>query len=238
MHRHHTAAAVRLAVGLILATTLVASSLAAQGPLGGPPRPDLRRGDRVSLGLTLAVEIPRGDFDEYAGVGVGLSAHILVTNQAGWLGLRVSGEGAIYQSVGTPVVGVGQLSVGNRMGMLGVGPQFTVPTGPVRPYGYAAVGGVFVRTDSSISGLPNLLGEDPVYTDVTHMFELGGGLYLPLTSGARSVALDLGARYRWNGDTRFLGGRGVALNQGQLTLTPIRQSPRLLVLSLGAAVGL
>jgi hypothetical protein len=190
--------------------------------------------------LTLAVAIPRGDFDEFAGTGLELNAHMLVVNRAGWLGLRVSGAGAFYRAVGQGVAGVGSLHLSNRTGTLDVGPQVTLPSGSVRPYGFASLGGTYIQTESSITGLTNpLTQEDPVYNDVTHAFGLGGGVYVPLTAGDRSISMDFGARYRWNGRTRFLDGNGITLvSPGQLSLNPTRVSPRLLILSLGVAVGL
>jgi hypothetical protein len=233
------AAARSLAV-LALAAALHAASLAAQDPFGDPPRPNFSTGDRISVGLTFAVAIPRGDFDQFAGTGLELNAHLLFVNRDGWLGLRVSGAGAFYQAIGQGVAGIGNLRLSNRTGTLDVGPQVTLPWGPVRPYGFASVGGTYIRTDPSITGLTNpLTQEDPVYNDVTHAFAVGGGVYVPLTTGDRSISLDFGARYRWNGRTRFLESNGITLvSPGRVTLNPTRVSPRLLILSLGVAVGL
>jgi hypothetical protein len=235
----HVAAAARTVVVLVLAPTLHASSLTAQEPFGPPAVPEFSLGDQLSLGLTAGVSIPRGPFAEFAGLGFELKAHVLVVNRAGWLGLRVSGSGVFFREADSPLYGGRSLSVRNRMGALDLGPQVIAPTGRVRPYGYGTIGGVFVLTDSSLDGLTTFQSYDPVFSEVARVVTLGGGMYVPLTEGSRSVALDFGAQYRWNGGTRFLDGGGINFGSlGQPGLDPIAVSPRLLVLSLGVEIGL
>ena len=240
MNRHRSIVRSSSTVAVLaLLAALNAPPLAAQGPLGDPTLADLSIGERTSLGLTAGVAIPQGEFGDVAGLGFELIAHVLVVNTAGWLGLRVSGAGALYGAVSSPVVGIGRLSSGSRMATLDLGPQIIAPSGAVRPYGYATLGGTFALTDPSIESGINSVAQPPTYSDVTHVLKVGGGLYVPLAAGARSISLDFGAHFRRNGDTRFLTGDGVTLLQpGELDLNPIFVSPKLLVLSLGVVVGL
>lgn len=221
------------------AAVIATSPLAAQGPVGEPRRPDLWSGDRASLGLTAGLAIPTGEFRGVAGLGFELTAHLLLVNSGRWLGLRVSGSGAIYRAVSSPVTNVGRLSAGNRMATLDLGPQILAPRGVVRPYGYATLGGTFAVSDPSIEGWVDPLFQPPTYSDVTYVLEVGGGLYVPLTAGERSISLDLGAHFRRNGATDFLRVDGIALAQpNQLSLNPSAVGPKLVVLSLGVVVGL
>jgi hypothetical protein len=240
MNWHMSIAAIsRIAAVLAVTIAVHGQTLTAQVPLGDPLRPDLSIGDRTSFGLTAGVGIPRGEFDEVAGVGFELIAHVLVVNTAGWLGLRVAGAGAFYREAGSPVTGIGRVSARSRMATLDIGPQLIVPDGTVRPYGYATFGGTFALTDPSVESGIYSVSETPAYSELTHVFKVGGGLYLPLTAGERSISLDLGAHYRRNGDTRFLRADGVTLVQpGEVGLSPIALNAELLVLSLGVALGL
>jgi hypothetical protein len=220
---------------VVLLAALHPLALSAQDPLGDFPR---SLGDRMSLGLTAGVSIPQGEFSDVAGVGFELVAHVLMVNEARWLGLRVSGTGALYGKVHSPVVGIGRLSTGSRMATVDLGPQIIAP-GVVRPYGYATVGLTLALTDPSIDGWAGGGFQQASYTDVAHVLKMGGGLYVPLTRGERSISLDLGAHYRRNGGIRFLTAAGVALAQpSELSLSPTALNPKLLVLSLGVAVGL
>lgn len=231
----------RIGAACALLTLGWAAPLGAQipGPFGEPRRPEATIGSRTSLGVTLGVVIPQGKLSEFAGTGFEVTAHMLLLNDGGWLGLRVSGSGALYDAVASPVGGVGRLSVRSRTGTLDVGPQLVASHGSVRPYGYGTVGGTFALMDPSIENAVNPISQPSALTDVTWAFKLGGGFYVPLTHGERSIALDVGSHFRWNGGTRFVGGDGITVGpSGQVLLDPSRLTTRALVFSLGVTMGL
>lgn len=218
-----------------LASILVAPALTAQQTLA----PEMPSRDRLSVGLTFGLAYPQGEFSELSGVGFELSGHLLIDlDRAGWTGLRLAGTGSIHpeQAVGTPVSGLGRLSVRNRLGSLSVGPQLTVAHGVIRPYGYSTVGLIFVDTDPSFGGAGGSLSDVSGYADLTHVVTLGGGLYVRFSAGPRTIALDLGAQYRWNGDTRFVGRDGVVLTPNGVAVDPLDVSADLVVVRFGVAV--
>lgn len=232
----------RMGAACALLATIHAPALRAQdpGPFGGPRRPpEMSIGNRASLGATLGVVIPQGELSEFAGTGVEVTAHLLLLNQGGWLGLRVSGSGALYDAVDSPVGGVGRLSVRSRTGTLDVGPQVMASRGSMRPYGFGTLGGTFALMDASIDGAVNPISQPSALTDVTYAFKLGGGFYVPLTHGERSISLDVGSHLRWNGGTRFVDGDRITVGpSGQVILDPTRVTTRALVFSAGVTVGL
>lgn len=234
--------AARHLVGLVIALLAVLASQAdparAQDLPGERMLPERLMGNRTSLGFAVGIAIPQAGFAEFAGVGVEATATLLVENRAGWLGLRVSGEGALFRSVDSPVTGGGRLTAGSRTASLDVGPEVMVSEGSLRPYGYGTVGGIFALVDSSIEGGINDASRPPTFSDVTYVFKVGGGLYIPVTTGERSIMLDLGTHLRWNGDTRFLRGDALTLTPtGQFDADPVTVGGRLLVFTVGAVVG-
>jgi hypothetical protein len=93
----------RCAAVVVLLAALDPLALSAQDPLGDFPR---SLGDRMSLGLTAGVSIPQGEFSDVAGVGFELVAHVLMVNEARWLGLRVIGPTRMAYERVIPIVDI------------------------------------------------------------------------------------------------------------------------------------
>ena len=103
-----------------------------------------------------------------------------------------------------------------------IGPQITVPAGPIQPYVNAAIGFVDLVTRTSVRG------SDSEYEyastnnadDVTSAWIFGGGLYVPL--GRRSDwKLHGGARYFYGGEATYLKEGDIQDNpDGSVTLFP------------------
>jgi hypothetical protein len=103
-----------------------------------------------------------------------------------------------------------------------IGPQITVPAGPVQPYLNAAVGFVDLVTRTSVRG------SDSEYEyastnnsdDVTSAWIFGGGLYVPF--GRQSAwKLHAGARYFYGGEATYLKEGDIQDNpDGSVTLFP------------------
>jgi hypothetical protein len=118
-----------------------------------------------------------------------------------------------------------------------IGPQITVPAGPVQPYLNAAVGFVDLVTRTSVRG------SDSEYEyastnnsdDVTSAWIYGGGLYVPF--GKRSEwKLHAGARYFYGGEATYLKEGDIQDNpDGSVTLFPRTSKTHQVTWQLGVA---
>lgn len=103
-----------------------------------------------------------------------------------------------------------------------IGPQITVPAGPVQPYINGAIGFMDLITTTSVRG------SDSEYEyassnnsdDVTSAWIFGGGVYVPF--GNRSAwKLHAGARYFYGGEAEYLREGDIQDNpDGSVTLSP------------------
>lgn len=118
-----------------------------------------------------------------------------------------------------------------------IGPQITVPAGPIQPYVNAGVGFVDLVTTTSVRG------SDSEYEyastnnsdDVTSAWIFGGGLYVPL--GRRSDwKLHAGARYFYGGEATYLREGDIQDNpDGSVTLFPRTSKTHQVTWQLGVA---
>jgi len=103
-----------------------------------------------------------------------------------------------------------------------IGPQITVPVGPIQPYINGAIGFMDLVTTTSVRG------SDSEYeyastnnaNDVTSAWIFGGGVYVPF---GRSSAwkLHAGARYFYGGEAEYLTEGDIVDNpDGSVTLQP------------------
>jgi hypothetical protein len=169
-----------------------------------------RWADRLFAGLTLSVSQPTGQFRRFAGVGVGIAANAQVAaDRGGVLGLRVEGGAQNYGRQSGPVPTFqGQLFANNYRQVTSndiywgaVGPQLSVPLGPVRPYAFGTVGVANFTTSSRFVGL-GLDGRQSQSINVTDLRNFattrgyGGGLRFRIPRGVERTPLsvDLGAK--------------------------------------------
>jgi opacity protein-like surface antigen len=122
-----------------------------------------------------------------------------------------------------------------------VGVQLAAPSGLIRPYVTGGVGAVVFLTDSRVEptggGVP--LASMVNQWDVAPAWTVGGGVYVPLVRGARTVLLDVSAQYIRGGRAEFLApGSIVDLPDGRVTITPQESGTRMLALRFGARIGL
>lgn len=103
-----------------------------------------------------------------------------------------------------------------------IGPQITVPAGPVQPYVNAAIGILGLVTSTSVRG------SDSEYEyastnnsdDVTSAWIFGGGFYVPL-GRQNSWKLHAGGRYFYGGEATYLKEGDIEDNpDGSITLYP------------------
>jgi len=135
----------------------------------------------------------------------------------------------------------GDITTNNSIVYAGIGPQFMVPDGMLRPYVGGSAGLSYFFTQSSLEGITT--GSDQIlqttnFDDVTFAFSGAGGIYIPLRRGLKPISLDIGARYHGNGRARYLREGSIQDNpDNSITVTPIESETNLLTWHLGIAVG-
>lgn len=191
---------------------------------------------------------PTGDFalnvDEGWGFEFGGRYQL---DPAGMLSIRASlgfinygSETLRFCSVYGCRVGI-DLDAQNNILFMGVGPEFGIQLGPLRPYARAAVGVGYFETTSGLSG------DDSGYTfagtnnfdDVVFQQRVGAGLGLRLSNGRNPVWLDFGADYHHNGVANYLKeGDIVDQPDGSIVIFPRRSEANLWSFRLGVSVGI
>jgi hypothetical protein len=174
-------------------------------------RPRASRRSRFSGGGSLFYVQPRRDFARHVsgGVGFGLGG-AWTADRDGVLGFR-----AEYQDVTYGYESVNDSSARNVIRSLDVGPQLTIPAGPVRPYVSAAVGVAYTGTEGSVPCYRNCsYDEDGDRLDESYSYlprmtwsvARAAGLLVQMTeakAGRTAWWLDLRVTRRHNGRTRY-----------------------------------
>jgi hypothetical protein len=239
---HVAAAPARLAMLAAFVTLAAASPATAQYESGAPHGPT-----RVTVGGGFFVAQPVGEFRSYVNNGFGGGGHVLLRLEPhGILALRGDVGYLIYghqtKRVSLPDAGRVQLDVttSNNIVAYSVGPQLMVPSGPIRPYVNAAIGGAYFFTESSVGGSDNggNFANTRNFGDNVASYGYGGGVFVPLAVRNALVGIDLGARFIRNGHTRYLREGGITdLPTGGYAISPIESETNLVVYHLGVSVG-
>lgn len=132
------------------------------------------------------------------------------------------------------------LTTSNNIFWLGVGPQLTAPSGPVRPYVNGSAGFAFFWTESSVRGRwdDEDFASTNNYDDLTFAWTGGAGVLIPV-GASRQGAIDFGVRYHGNGNTRYLKrGDIIDLPNGNVQLRINEGETPLLMWRLGLKWGL
>jgi opacity protein-like surface antigen len=172
------------------------------------PRASVER-PRFIIGADVVMTEPRRELAQYIGDGWGLNFTGMVrVEPQGLLHVRFDGGSARY-GTDTRRFSYGfrsyELSTTNNIDWFALGPEITIPGGPLRPYANAAVSLTRFRTTSSIRDRTTQEEFDSVdnASDFTVGWVLGGGTHIPL--GSRSpIALTVGARYHLGGEANFV----------------------------------
>jgi hypothetical protein len=192
----------------------------------------------------------RGEFADYVDGGFGGQLHYIhQLDRDGWIGVRADAGIVVYgyerQRVPLSSTLGGRilvdLNTSNNIAFVGIGPQIGVPDGRLRPYVNGYVGYSFIWTSSSVSGTG---WDDEDFASTTNFDDwsfshgVGGGVYVPLRGGPSPVSLDLGVRYRDNGEAEYLREGDIEDNpDGSITLYPVRSDTDLLTFHVGFTVG-
>jgi hypothetical protein len=241
------AAALALAAGTAAAVVVPAAAHAQlMDPYGtrqrtGPPR--------FFGGGELIYASPQGDFRDYVNEGYGAAGHfILGADRTGIFGLRFDvgflnyGNERQRDCISTTISCRVTLDVttSNNIFMLGVGPQLMLPNGTLRPYVNGSVGLSYFWTESSLSGSDNstTFASTRNFSDAVFASSAGAGVYIPVHRGRQPISLDLGARYHWNGRTRYLRKGSIVDNpDGTISINPIESRTDLVTYHLGVSFG-
>jgi hypothetical protein len=206
------------AAALLLTAALPPAALPAQSRFGGA--------------LAAVASQPLGDFRQNAKWGFGGDGAVtLAVDRRGILALR--GEGSIVAySAGrrefAAAVGFGAQVVleeeaRNRISTWSIGPQLTVPAGPVRPYAAGTVGLAHFSTATTIrvpeyetsTGRAETLDARTNFSHTGKTVGGVGGVLVPLAVlglDLGSAMLDVGVRYQRNPRARFVRPGDVRLN--------------------------
>lgn len=230
-----------LAALLTLASLVSASPAAAQYGFGVSPA-------RTAVGGGLSFAQPIGEFKNYVNTGWGGGGHFMMrVDRPGFLALRADVGFLIYghetKQISMPGAGRVEFDVSTSNNILtySIGPQLMVPTGPIRPYVNASIGGAYFFTESSIGGDDNAgdFASTLNFDDNVLSYGYGGGVFIPFAVRRADIGLDLGARFVGNNETRYLREGGIEdLPTGGYSVSPIESQTNFVLYHLGVKVGI
>ena len=200
----------------------------------------------VAVGGSLHYGSPQGDFSNAVNAAFGVNGF------AGWqlgeapifiradLGYDIYGSRTRRVPLGSGPLGLIHVNVNttNNIFTGGIGLQAGAPGRSLSPYVGGSIGFASFVTGSSVSGSDQYSGEafasSTNYSDGTFAKTLFGGLYVPI--GSNGLALDLGVRYHWNGEARYLTERDISFDaNNNPVLSPRFSRADLLTIQVGIA---
>lgn len=210
---------------------------------GGAPRRS-----PAYVGAALTYGVPQGDFRDNVkqGFGLDVNGHYKLDRQGifsiggelGFLGYgRETKRVPLSSTIGRVNV---DMTTSNNIFWMGVGPQLTVPAGPIRPYVNGTAGFAFFWTESSVEGSYDNepFAKSTNYDDATFAWTGGGGFLIPV-GASRQGAIDIGVRYHANGNVRYLRrGDIIDLPGGEIQLRVNEGETPLLLWRVGFKWGL
>lgn len=205
---------------------------------------------RSSGSISFIQSRPQGAFKQNVGFGYGVDgAYLLRLDDAGIWSIRANVGVLAYgnESKRTPL----SESVGGRIQVdvrttnyivpMSIGPQLSWPTGRLRPYVNAGIGGQAFITESEVEGA----GDWASFASTTNhsafagMWAMGGGIYMPVYDGKKKVEIDLGMQYLSGARARYLApGSIVDLPGAQIKVTPLESTTHQVIARIGARVRL
>lgn len=233
----------RSALAALLIPTLASVGVAQVNPT--------RRADATvprgygDLGFTVAQ--PLGAFGDFINEGYGLSGGFVWNlDRDRVFGIRIEGGFVQYDRETKDACLVNcrfpiDINTTNNIAFGGIGPQLTVPAGPIRPYLNATAGFSYFYTESSLESTDDF--DDHVYDATNHddavfAWTGGGGIMIPLSLRRTQVLLDLGARYHRNGEATYLRKGSIRDNpDGSITITPIQSEANFITYRIGISIG-
>jgi len=223
----------RRTIGLALTLLSATSPLLAQ-------RAALREIHRGGggAGFTFVVAQPLDEFSRTGNYAAGLTGYAVAPlDRSGTFGLRIDGNYLVYEA---NYRGYG-VSTTSSIGTLAMGPQITIGTGPIRPYGFATAGGSLFWTSVSDEGYCGCYDSDVFLLNgrFTTVTQLGTGLLINLSRRGSSVALDLGVRDVRHDRVRYVPAGGITENSdGSFSVDRVETPVRMRVFQIGVSFGI
>lgn len=206
---------------------------------------------RSSGSFAIIQSRPMGGLKDNIGLGYGGSgAYVFRLDRAGFLSLRADvavvdyGHESMRVPLSSTIGGRIQVKVitSNYIVPVSVGPQLAWPSGSIRPYVTAGIGGQFFYTDSRVAGTDG--NSDALRTtnqsDQTGTWVAGGGIYVPITNKRGvNASLDLGVHYVNGGRAQYLRPGSIQdLPNSQIQITPLESETRMTLVRVGVRIGL
>ena len=218
---------------------------------GAPPAAAQRNGLREvhelgSAGLNLVVADPVGDFGRHVDVAGGVDAFgALNLGPGSPIALRLEGSFLVYGNdnlvVALPYYPLA-ITTTYSIATLGIGPQLTLGSGPMRLYGFGTFGFSYLSasTHYDMGGCGcGAIATATYFDDWRPALRGGGGLRVMLGGRHNPVSLDLGASYLHNGSTWYVAPGGVVPQpNGSVAIYPAHTSADLVIVHLGVSVGI
>ncbi len=206
--------------------------------------------NQTFIGIDGLLEIPQGQFKSYVGNGYGVGGHF-VFGPASTPGFFIHADlGFVQYGSETKRAclggGIGCLisvdvNTSNNIVVGGIGPEFMVPSGWLRPYITGTVGFSYFFTKSSVEGTNDSspFAETKHFDDLVFAWTGGGGFLIPVRQAPSVIAIDLGVRYHGNGKVSYLReGSITSQPDGSIIIHPIRSDANFLSIQLGVTFGL
>ncbi len=197
--------------------------------------------------ITFVQSRPQGGLGENISRGYGVDgAYLFRLDHAGAFSLRF-GAGIVdygHEAKHVPLSPtIGRINVKirttNYLSQLTIGPQFSWPSGLIRPYVNAGIGALVFFTESDVEGLEADDNSDLSTTnqsDWTSAWTLGTGVYVPVSRG---VSIDAGVQFVHGGRAQYLKPGSIQDFGSQIQITPLESADtRLAVVRLGIRIGL
>jgi len=235
--------------GALVLTSAIASTLSAQA--NPTRRPDTTL-PRAYGDINFTVSQPVGAFDNFIDEGYGVSGGFVWNlDRDRVFGIRAEGGFVQYGNRSKPAcisATIGcrvqvDVNTDNDIAFGGIGPQITVPAGPLRPYLNATIGVSYFFTHSSINGRDD--GDYGNYFDTTNHDDAvfaqtaGGGFLIPLSMRRTPVLLDIGATFHRNGQATYLRRDSIRDNpDGSIVINPIRSEANFITYRFGVSIGI
>jgi hypothetical protein len=200
-----------------LAGLLSLTSPAFGQPTSQPADTNTVRLARWRVGFAADFGQPVGDFKRNVNSATGGQAHLLLRLdhggraslrlQGGWLNYGHESQRSCLGTAPHCRVAV-DLTTANAILSLAIGPQFSLPLGRIRTYGYGLVGMSRFATLSGLGSgiLPDIVAADENFGDGGAVLSGGAGLLLPVH---RRTSIDIGIAYERHGDRDYLIKGGV-----------------------------